>query len=126
MNYKKEIREMFFTSVKNDIDSWTESKRKSERMFEHDYFSPYYNNFQLNIDLYKGGLFLYNQRYEFIARYRFLFIIVDFKIWKHIRMLKKHFKKVKENKKDADCSFKRLLVRFFFVSYLAIRFLKNL
>jgi hypothetical protein len=98
-NYQNNIREMFFVSVEKDLDLWTTEGSGQ-------FFSPAFNYYKLNIDRNYGALFLYNSKserqYEFITRYQTLWIPVDFKVYKYVRKIKKHFKEAKEYKKNAE------------------------
>jgi len=96
--YKKNIREMFFTSVEKDLNLWTTTNPY------YGYCSPNYNDFKLNIVFIGSGsdvndnkrLYLCNstQREE-ILRYG---IFRDFKVFKYVRKIKKYFKQKEEEK----------------------------
>lgn len=96
--YKKDIRKMFFVSIDNDLDKWL--------IYGDNFSSPYYNNTRLivNCDI---GFKLYiclgevgSEKIK-IKKYKFIFIPLDFKVYKYVRILKKHFKKIEKDKENA-------------------------
>lgn len=98
-DYQKNVREMFFMSVTKDLNLWTRNKTSK------DLYSPDYANFQLNIDYYpfntnlklcKGSIDVK------IVKYKFAFLILDFKVWKYVKILQKHFKILEQEKKNAE------------------------
>jgi len=90
---RNEIKKLFFVSIKNDLKCW--------RMESNDFYSPVYNNIELNLDTFKGILYLhdFNGNFQFIKRYKFIFIPINFKIYFYAIMIKKHFKQIENNKK---------------------------
>lgn len=96
--YKKEIRRMFFISIEKDISSWW----KSGNM----YYSPVYDNFQLEIE--NKCLYLHKDRTNraYILRYRkkifrTIPIILDFKVWWCIIKLDRYLKKEQIDKQNS-------------------------
>ena len=88
--YRKKVREMLFISINKDLNQWTEDGKK-------DFYSPDYgDDYRLNIDIKRGTLYLGQCP---ILTYRFLFIPIDFKVWKYAQIVKKHFRKIKEDEK---------------------------
>jgi hypothetical protein len=99
-SYKKEIREMFFISVDNEIDMWTNKDVK-------DLYSPVYDKDKcINLDMRKNKLFfvqnLYNNKQHsiFICRYKFWFIPLDLKVYKYFKKLRQHFNEKMEDEKN--------------------------
>ncbi len=105
-SYKKEIREMFFISVDNEIDMWTNKDVK-------DLYSPVYDKDKcINLDMRKNKLFfvqnLYNNQQHsiFICRYKFWFIPLDLKVYKYFKKLRQHFnEKMEDEKNKKDISY---------------------
>lgn len=103
-SYRREMREMFFISVKNEIDVWTNNTDKK------DLYSPRYDgNIHLNLDMNKENLLLVKNKSDgkqdvsFICRYKWWIIPLDYEVWKYSLILRKHFKKKAEDeiaKKD--------------------------
>lgn len=92
---KKRIRELFFISVKNDIDKWTGYS---------DYYSPNYgDNYYLIIENDKKELILScNNTRKIISKFRHGIFILDFKVWFYTLKLKKHFKQLEYNRINSD------------------------
>jgi len=95
--YRKECRSFFFASVDKDLTKWTGS---------FDFFSPDYNNCGFRTDRrdFVSYLKVYsNGSDEKICCYRWLFIPLDFKVYRYAKKLKQHYKqklKDKENEKN--------------------------
>jgi hypothetical protein len=89
--YQEKIRQMFFISIKNDLDKWT--------LQGNDYFSPEYGDIKLDLDIKRKCLYLNDNNTNFtcVTRYQLWIIPVDFKVWKHLKILKKHFKKLQND-----------------------------
>jgi len=88
--YQEKIRQMFFVSIKNDLDTWT--------LEGHDYFSPEYGGIKLDLDIKKKCLYLHDGvNFTYITRYQLWIIPIDFKVWKHLKILEKHFKKLQND-----------------------------
>lgn len=47
-----ELRELFFKSVKKDVNNWT--------VEEHNYWSPDYNGYKFNVDFKNNSLYLFS------------------------------------------------------------------
>lgn len=89
-DYRNKVREMFFISINKDLTQWKEDGKK-------DFFSPDYgNDYKLNLDIKRCTLYLGRTP---ILEYRFLYIPIDFKVWKCAKIIKRHFRKIKEDKK---------------------------
>ena len=91
---KKRLRELFFISVKNDIEKWTGYS---------DYYSPTYdNNYYLVIDNDEHMLRISNNdNKKKISKFRYGIFIIDFKVWYYVLKLKKHFKQKEEDLKNS-------------------------
>ena len=91
--YTNEIRQLFLNSINSDLNLWTKTS------VIDDFYSPKYNNFKFNIYTSNNSLYLYkDEDYKFVLKYKFLFFILDFKVWKSVKILKNHFK----NKEKID------------------------
>lgn len=92
---KKRIRELFFISVKNDIDKWNGYR---------DFYSPNYgDNYYLIIDNDRKALILSsNDVRKEISKYRYGILILDFKVWYYALKLKRHFKQVEYYRINSD------------------------
>ena len=110
--YKQEIRNIFFASVKNDLNLWT-------RTSNYYYSPPYYTEDKLSHSCFRAGsdisdpfsgqsVELHNSENgrrstsEKIATFAFLIFPIDFKIWLCVRKIKKHFKKVDEDEEASS------------------------
>lgn len=100
--YKKEIRNMFFISVKKDLKEWQDDAWSSKSYFiDNNEFYFFYIDTDSDFD--RGQTLYLKNSYrnkEKIVRYAWWFIILDFKVWWYVIKLKKHFKKIKNDKKD--------------------------
>lgn len=99
-SHKKEIREMFFISVDNEIKDWTNNDKL-------DLYSPAYDkNKHINLDMRKNKLFFVEnltgggQHSVIICKYKWWFIPLDFKVYKYQKILKLHFIKKMRDEKD--------------------------
>lgn len=107
--YRKKIRNLFFISIKNDLEKW-------QPLNNVDFESPVYNNVQFRTDIYKWKYSYLNTvcldpkviltngsskitEQEIISRYKFAIIPLDIKIWWYIRKIKNHFKKLANDNK---------------------------
>lgn len=101
---KKEIRNMFFISVKNDLKTWKGSYPSyNSKDYSNDTNHSYFYVDSDITDTYTGGtVFLYynNERKQKISRYAFWIVPLDFKVWWYVRKIKKHFKKIENDEKD--------------------------
>jgi hypothetical protein len=94
--YKRKIRNLFFISVKHDINKWYKSGM-------NDYYSPTYADCMLNIDISKKILYLHkSSNYKVVSKYQKGFLILDIKVWWYILRLKRHFKRVEQNTKVSE------------------------
>lgn len=92
--YKKEVRKMFFISVKTDIERWS--------IEMYGYSSPIYKNSVLVIRTDYNELRLLEQNtysYDVISKYKWWIIPTDFKVFWYISKLKRYVKKLDEDKK---------------------------
>jgi hypothetical protein len=93
-NYKTRIRDMFFVSIKNDLNLWSAGNIN--------YYGPLYNETKFVIDINSTYCFLLLRNAQndqkIISRYKWYFIPIDFKVWIYVKKLKKHFKEIKEIK----------------------------
>ncbi len=94
-NYRKEAKKLFIISVKKDLAEWVEND---------DYYSPSYNNSYFRID----RLDFYNtlrvsnrscMNDERVCLINWLIIPFDFKVFYYYMILKKHFRKVRNDEK---------------------------
>jgi len=107
-NYKRSIKKLFFMSVKNDLEKkWYTSSSKGL------FYSLPYNDFYFVLDrtyFVTGGMFYLKLANDSppttvetkVSTYEWLFVPIDFKVWWYARKVKRHFKKIKQDKKNAN------------------------
>ena len=111
--YKKEIRKMFFISVKKDAEKWS-------RWEDYCFISPIYKtqtmvcrlviyNFKGYYKQWRNSLVLeisqHPQNNIFICKYKFLIFPMDIKVWYYVNRIKNNIKnqvKNNENKKIVE------------------------
>ena len=94
--YKNRLRNLFFSSIKNDLEKWL-------KISNCNFKSPSYNKIRFDIkmsNLMIDCLEKYNA--EIICRYKLFFIPIDFKVWLCARKLKKHFKNIEKEYKNIE------------------------
>lgn len=95
-NYRKEAKKMFILSVKKDITKW---------IINGDYYSPDYNNTHFWIDRndFYNILRVCNKgNDEYLCIINWLFIPFNIKIFYYYLKIKKHFRRIRLDKKKIE------------------------
>ena len=87
--YQKQIKELFFISVDNNLDKWTK-----EQNYGNDFYSEKIGKHSLNLDTENKNLYLKTDgicEYTYICKYKILFIPINYKVNKYANRIKKYF-----------------------------------
>jgi len=108
--YKKEIKNMFFLSIEKELSEWESSHPSYHSKFYGDNKDYYYFIVEDGLEDFEDSKTIFlktsasypNKNKEKICRYSFWIFPIEFKVWWYVRKLKKHFRKVENDKKDMD------------------------
>ena len=106
--YKKEAKKMFFASVKKDINKWEKGQ------YNRDYYSPTYITSYFCVErdewlLIRSLSLIQESRSGTLSERNniricfYLFIIpINIKVWWYVLKLKRHFRKIRQDKKNEE------------------------
>lgn len=99
--YKQKIKNLFFLSIRCDLENWKFSSYSKE------YYSKNHNGYYFHFD--NKSLYIYRESNGesngesinmLISNYKWNFLILDFKVYYYILLLKYKLKQIETNKKN--------------------------